>query len=491
LLGGTLGRRIFKSRKLSRKITAILLAFSTLATITSITAASAATVNTTSNTAVSTGGGGAADSAACAAGSVMNGVYATTTSFDSSYALSDVYGICTALNSAGTAATGSSADVGGFGTTTGTMSSTTCAPTTTAIVGAIVYTTTNGYASGVKLICATLPDVLSSSQTTQASVFGSTGANTTQSIYCPTGEVADGLYVYAGSIEDKFGMECGYISGATQSTLTETLSTSSSTYPYSNAPGMSTTGGNGTGGVTYTVSNGTAANCALSSSAANATLTATSIGTCTITATKASDTNWASTTSTATYTFNKASQSITFSTLPNLAIAVATSTVSASATSSLTVSFSSATTGTCTVSGSVVTLLTNGTCTINADQSGNSNYLAASTVSQSFQITTSPEGITISYTGTNFQFQHTGNLVLKVNLNGSDGLVTFYYKNSKIFHCVGIQSSSLIANCTWKPTAHGFIPITASVLPSNSAYTSITSSQLWLMIAPRSVTRGS
>ncbi|MDI5840221.1 putative Ig domain-containing protein, partial [Shewanella xiamenensis] len=64
-----------------------------------------------------------------------------------------------------------------------------------------------------------------------------------------------------------------------------------------------------------------------------------------------------------------------FGTSPNL---------SASSTSGLTVSFSSSTIGVCTVSGSTLTFVTAGTCTINAEQAGNSSYLAAATVSRTF-----------------------------------------------------------------------------------------------------------
>ncbi|ESE42198.1 Ig-like domain-containing protein [Shewanella decolorationis] len=66
-----------------------------------------------------------------------------------------------------------------------------------------------------------------------------------------------------------------------------------------------------------------------------------------------------------------------FGTSPNL---------SASSTSGLTVSFSSSTTGVCTVSGSTLTFVTAGTCTINAEQAGNSSYLAAATVSRTFTV---------------------------------------------------------------------------------------------------------
>ncbi len=82
----------------------------------------------------------------------------------------------------------------------------------------------------------------------------------------------------------------------------------------------------------------------------------------------------------------KTVQTITF-TNPGAQNFGTTPTLTATASSSLPVSFTSSNTGVCTVtSGGVLTLLTTGTCTINADQAGNGSYLAASQVSRSFTV---------------------------------------------------------------------------------------------------------
>ena len=82
----------------------------------------------------------------------------------------------------------------------------------------------------------------------------------------------------------------------------------------------------------------------------------------------------------------KANQTITFGN-PGVQNFGTTPTLSATATSGLSVSFSSSTTGVCTItSGGTLTFVTVGTCTIDADQSGNGTYLAASTVSRSFTV---------------------------------------------------------------------------------------------------------
>ncbi|UWX04860.1 hypothetical protein H1235_14630 [Pseudoxanthomonas sp. NC8] len=57
-------------------------------------------------------------------------------------------------------------------------------------------------------------------------------------------------------------------------------------------------------------------------------------------------------------------------------------------TSGLSVTFSSSTTSVCTItSGGILSFGSAGTCTINADQAGNSSFLAAPQVSRSFSVT--------------------------------------------------------------------------------------------------------
>jgi hypothetical protein len=80
-------------------------------------------------------------------------------------------------------------------------------------------------------------------------------------------------------------------------------------------------------------------------------------------------------------------QSITFPAISSRTLDSGPFTVSATASSGLPVSFISANTAVCTIAGSTVNLVSTGTCTIAADQSGDNSYAAASEVTQSFPIT--------------------------------------------------------------------------------------------------------
>jgi hypothetical protein len=119
---------------------------------------------------------------------------------------------------------------------------------------------------------------------------------------------------------------------------------------------------------------------------AGSTLTITGAGLVTVTASQAGNTDYAAATPVSQpFTVNQASQTVTFNTIP-AQVAGTSIPLTASATSGLMVSFTSLSTGVCTVAGTTATLLTAGTCTIQASQGGNANYTAATVVSESFTV---------------------------------------------------------------------------------------------------------
>jgi len=103
-----------------------------------------------------------------------------------------------------------------------------------------------------------------------------------------------------------------------------------------------------------------------------------------------------------------ATQNITFGTLADQPYGTAPFSISATASSGLLVSFTSTTTSVCAaststlsagVSSATVTLAAVGQCSIQATQSGNATYAAATPVSRSFQVTQAQPGLTISAPG--------------------------------------------------------------------------------------------
>lgn len=114
-----------------------------------------------------------------------------------------------------------------------------------------------------------------------------------------------------------------------------------------------------------------------------------SAGDCIVAANAVADTNYlVAPQVTQTITINQAAQTIVFNQPAPVALGVTTFMVAATGgASGNPVTFTSSTTSICTVSSNgTVTLLSIGSCTINADQAGNVNYLSAMPVSRTFAV---------------------------------------------------------------------------------------------------------
>lgn len=176
------------------------------------------------------------------------------------------------------------------------------------------------------------------------------------------------------------------VNKGTQSTLT----VSSTTGTYGTELILTTSGGSGTGIVSYAIdTNANSATCSITSEG----LISTSAGECAVIATKADDVNYLSKTSASTLiTLQKAAQSIAFTPIAGSGTLLQGGTIAASAraSSGLTVTISSDTESKCTVSGTTVTLVADGICTLRGTQSGNSNFNAATAVTTSFEISPKP-----------------------------------------------------------------------------------------------------
>ncbi|WP_334179810.1 autotransporter domain-containing protein [Pseudoxanthomonas sp.] len=136
----------------------------------------------------------------------------------------------------------------------------------------------------------------------------------------------------------------------------------------------------------------------------------------TVTATNSAGTGAASTSSNAVTPASP--QTITFNN-PGSQNHGTTPTLTATSDSSLMVSFTSSTTGVCTItSGGVLTFVTAGTCTINADQAGNSSFLAATQVSQTFTVNAVVAGAPTSVVATPGDTQASVAFAAPTNIGG-------------------------------------------------------------------------
>ncbi|HEX7345831.1 MAG TPA: fibronectin type III domain-containing protein, partial [Candidatus Limnocylindrales bacterium] len=149
-------------------------------------------------------------------------------------------------------------------------------------------------------------------------------------------------------------------------------------------------------GLPVTVTSSTASVCTISSF----TVTLVGPGTCTLTATQPGDSVYAAATPVVrSFTVTKVAQTITFPKPPNATLLQSPLTLSPTASSQLPVALTSSTQSVCTVNGFQVTLLVAGTCTLTAAQPGDSVYLAATSITRSFNVTKAPQTITIPNPG--------------------------------------------------------------------------------------------
>ncbi len=185
-----------------------------------------------------------------------------------------------------------------------------------------------------------------------------------------------------------------------------------------------------------------------------ATTTLVSAGTCTIQATQAGNSNYAAATPiNQSFQVTQGSQAITFAALPNQVFGTAPFAVSATATSGLAVSFASQTTLVCTVSGSTVTFFEAGTCTLQATEAGNTNWAAAPSVNQSFQVT--PRGQIISFGP--LSNQAFGTLPITVSASATSGLaISFNSQTTSVCTISGLTVNLIsVGTCTVQATQGG------------------------------------
>jgi hypothetical protein len=149
-------------------------------------------------------------------------------------------------------------------------------------------------------------------------------------------------------------------------------------------------------------------------------------------------------------TVTQAAQTITFAN-PGTQTVGTPLTLSATASSGLAVTFTSTTTSICTVSGTTATFIASGTCTIDANQAGNSVYTAAAMVPQTFTVNGEAQTITFANPGT-----QTVGTPLTLSATASSGL--------------GVSFTSTITSiCTVSGTTATFIASGTCTIDANQA----------------------
>ena len=191
-------------------------------------------------------------------------------------------------------------------------------------------------------------------------------------------QAGDSSYEPAGQAQQSFAVSKGNQAIVFTSTVPSSAKVGGSTYE------VAATGGGSGNPVTFTIDPSASSVCSI----AGSTVSFIAVGTCTVNANQAGGSSYEPAGQVQqSFAVAKGDQTIGFGALTDRRFDEGPVTVSATASSGLTVSFSSATPGVCTVAGASVTFVAVGTCTVNANQGGDSNWNAAPQMQQSFQVT--------------------------------------------------------------------------------------------------------
>ena len=140
-------------------------------------------------------------------------------------------------------------------------------------------------------------------------------------------------------------------------------------------------------------------------------------------------------------------------------------TLTATASSGLTVAFTSATSTICTVASTTVTFLIAGTCTISANQAGNSAYSAAAQVQQSFTVAAGPS-FTLAPTAAGLSVTAGSSATDTINVTGTNG-----FTGSVTFALTGLPSGVTAAFATNPATGSSGLTLTAGSAAAPGAAT--------------------
>jgi hypothetical protein len=229
---------------------------------------------------------------------------------------------------------------------------------------------------------------------------------------------------------------------------------------------------NATSGLTVTFSSQTTSIC----TASGATVNIVAVGTCTITASQPGNTYYAAATpvSHSFTTHGLDQQTIAFPAIgaQNVGVSVA---LAAEASSGLAVTYTTSTPSICTISGSTLTTLGNGVCSVTASQSGGGIYAAATPVTNTANVGQVPQ--TIKFAPTSPVTYGVAPIVLTASGGASGNPVTFTLVSGpgslsgSTLTVTGAGTIVVAANQAGNGTYAAAAPVTASIVVNQASQT--------------------
>ncbi|WP_277967746.1 autotransporter domain-containing protein [Sphingomonas echinoides] len=338
-----------------------------------------------------------------------------------------------------------------------------------AVVGGAGYTPTATATSGLT-VAFTIDSSSTAICTYSAGVVGFTGTGTCR---INADQPGNANYGAAPQAQQSFAV------GMASQTISFTTS----------APGTARVGGadytpaaTATSGlpVVLTIDAGSSAICTLSGSS----IAFTAAGTCLIDANQAGNAGYAAAPQVQqSVTVAKGDQTITFSGLGNASLSASPLSLSATAGSGLVVQFASSTSAVCTVAGTTLALVSQGTCTVTADQPGDVNWNAAPTVTRSFTVLP----VTLAVSSGSVATAVVGTVYTQTN-TATGGVAPYHFTLAGGALPPGVSLDAATGTVSGSPTQAGAFSYTLSVSDSAAPPSTVTGSAFGGSIAKGSQT---
>ncbi len=210
-------------------------------------------------------------------------------------------------------------------------------------------------------------------------------------------------------------------------------------------------------GLAVTLASTTSSVCTVSGNS----LTLLAAGNCSVTASQSGNSSYAAAPSvTRSFSVLQGTQTISFAALSDQVLGGGVIAVSARSSAGLAVSMASTTPTVCALSGSNLSLLAAGTCTLTANQAGNANYSSAISVTRSFAVAPTPQTITFAAIAD----RQLGSAALSLSATSSASLAISFASSTTAVCSVNGAALTLLAvgNCTITASQDGNASIAAA-----------------------------
>ena len=145
--------------------------------------------------------------------------------------------------------------------------------------------------------------------------------------------------------------------------------------------------------------------------------------------------------------------------------------------------------GNCTLSGAVLTPTATGSCVVQSNLATTTNYLAETSTATTITISSGSVGAELTLAAGNFVFRQAKNITA---ISTVAGKITFRVAGKVIPGCKNKAvnaGNSFTTTCSYRPSTHSYVTISATLVPTDSYYTGTVSRTAQYLVNRRTGTR--